>query len=354
MQLEIIESLDRLRELDVSWSKLAKTTSYPMLQHVWMLSAAEAYQDVIRLQIFAVWERSQLAGIAPLARFGNRPVADLRCIAENVGEPDAFLYSSTDALDVLISGILRSRLSLKLSNLPTDGAELRALKSNKKAGFCFERAGMGHAAQLPDTVEALETSLSKSARTLLRRKSNRAAKYGTVRFSTETLTEANSESFLNDLIRVEGCGWKGRNGTSLSHNHRLKLFFQLYLSRMAATGALRGDRMLVDDVTVAIRLSVRSGGRLYELKIGFDEAFDACSPGILLTHETLKASIREGIEAHEFLGVGEDWQRHWPLLKREQTTVRYYPLSLSGSLSLGRDASNVLSGAVRRRLGAHP
>lgn len=350
MQLEIVNSLDRLRELEVQWSKLAQTTSYPMLQHTWMLCAAEAYSDLMHLNIFAVWDGELLAGIAPLAQFGSRPMVDLRCIAENVGEPDAFLFSSPKAVEVLVSGIMRSRRALRLSNLSKDGAELLALKSDRSTAFRFERSGAGHAAQLPATVEALDASLSKSARTLLRRKKNRADKYGTVRFSTETLTEVNFESFLSDLIRVEGCGWKARNGTSLSQNERLRRFFESYIRRMAATGALRGDRMMINDVIVAIRLSVRSGGRLYELKIGFDEAYEACSPGIMLTHETLKASIEEGLHAHEFLGVGEDWQRHWPLLKTEQVTVRYYPLSLSGSLMLGKDASKILGGAGKCRL----
>ena len=98
--------------------------------------------------------------------------------------------------------------------------------------------------------------------------------------------------------------------------------------------------MKIDGATIAMRLGLRSQGRLYELKIGFDEAFQACSPGLVLTHETLKASIREGLTRHEFLGVGEEWQRHWPLRRQEDVTVRYYPLTMKGAYSLFRDFLN--------------
>ncbi|MCO5734682.1 GNAT family N-acetyltransferase [Rhizobium sp. SSA_523] len=352
MRLEIIDSVARLHAIGEAWSRLAQRTPYPMLQHRWMLSAAEAYEGQVHLQVFALWDGESLVALAPLARFHRGPAAHLQCLARDVGEPDAFLYADRAALDALVLAILRQGLALKLSHLSRDGSEYAAVKALGRGALSIERSGSGHAALLPATQAQLDEGLSKSARTMLRRKQRRAEKFGSVQFLMETLQDDNRAAFLQDLVQVEASGWKGRNKTSLSHNEGQRRFFDLYLGRMAPSGALRGDRMLIDGRTVAIRLGLRSGGRLYELKIGFDEAFEACSPGILLTHETLKASIAEGLTVHEFLGVGENWQRHWPLRRQEQVTVRRYPPSLNGACNLGRDAFAQLGGRVARALAA--
>jgi CelD/BcsL family acetyltransferase involved in cellulose biosynthesis len=340
MNLEVINNLKRLQDLEEAWSSLTASTPYPVLHHSWVLSVAEAFQDVATLQILAVWDGPRLVAVAPLSTLRQGPATEFRSLAYWIGEPDAFVFLDQAALDFLVDAIFQRGIAFRFSHLKLDGAELQALRTRRKRGLLLERAGCGHAVELPTTAAAFEDMLSKSSSTLLRRKMNRAAKFGRVEFSTETLDAENSDAFLEELVRIEGSGWKGRSGTSLSQNVQLKRFFAIYLNRMAPSGDLRGDRLKIDGVAIAIRLGLRSHGRLYELKIGFDEAFQACSPGLVLTHETLKASIREGLTLHEFLGVGEQWQRHWPLRRQEDVTVRYYPMTFTGAYSLSRDVLN--------------
>jgi CelD/BcsL family acetyltransferase involved in cellulose biosynthesis len=84
-------------------------------------------------------------------------------------------------------------------------------------------------------------------------------------------------------------------------------------------------------------MGVEHGSRIWDLRLGYDEAFSRCAPGVLLTHETLRYAVERGLEAHEFLGQAEAWERHWPCEEDEYVSMRVYPLSLIGQLSLAQD-----------------
>jgi CelD/BcsL family acetyltransferase involved in cellulose biosynthesis len=335
--LEIVRDLSRLEAIADQWSELAARRPSPMLSHEWTVAAAKAYGEKAEMAVFLLWDRARLRAAAPLAVFRNGFSRHLRFLAQDLGEPDALLFEDRQSLTALLTEIGQQGLALRLSLLPRNGDEMAILRRMRSGSLNFERPAFGHAAILPPTAAQLEEGLSKSSKTMLRRKLKRAEKFGDVSFLMEPLSVDSWQGFLKELVRVEGCGWKGRSGTSLSHNTEQREFFEHYAASKAASGKLRGYRMLIDGQTAAIRLGVVAEGTLYELKIGFDEAFQACSPGIILTHETLKAAVAEGIKVHEFLGVAEDWQRHWPLQVHERMTVRRYPLAVNGALNLTKD-----------------
>ncbi len=62
----------------------------------------------------------------------------------------------------------------------------------------------------------------------------------------------------------------------------------------------------IGDATVVARLAVEYSGRLWELKIAYDERFAKCSPGILLTHKTLRYACERGLTGHKFLGTASN------------------------------------------------
>jgi CelD/BcsL family acetyltransferase involved in cellulose biosynthesis len=88
--------------------------------------------------------------------------------------------------------------------------------------------------------------------------------------------------------------------------------------------------------------------RLWEIKIGYDEAWSRVAPGILLTHKTLQHACEEGLEALEYLGAAEGWQERWPRSVRQHDTVRFYPYTLRGGLALTGDSIGYLARASTR------
>jgi CelD/BcsL family acetyltransferase involved in cellulose biosynthesis len=115
----------------------------------------------------------------------------------------------------------------------------------------------------------------------------------------------------------------------------------------ARSAMLRMFFLRAGQKTMAARMAVEYSGELWELKIGYDEKFSACSPGIVLTHETLRWACEHGLTAHRFLGSAEPWQRWWSLELRHYQSVRLYPFSVPGSVALLRDASQLATGRLR-------
>ncbi|MFI4989047.1 MAG: GNAT family N-acetyltransferase, partial [Alphaproteobacteria bacterium] len=66
------------------------------------------------------------------------------------------------------------------------------------------------------------------------------------------------------------------------------------------------------------------------LKIGFAAEFARCSPGILLTVETIRYAARAGLRSYEFLGEVEPWISAWTPLTHPCVSFRAYPFNARG------------------------
>ncbi|MBN9245633.1 MAG: GNAT family N-acetyltransferase [Mesorhizobium sp.] len=347
--LEIIRDLPRLEAVAGPWRELAACNPAPMAGHEWAVAAAKTFGATTELAVFALWDGPRLRAVAPLGLSRVGPARRLQFLDRPLQEPDSLLFRDRAALEELVDAVAGHHRALALYGLPLDGEEEAALRGKRGGGLTLcGRPYVSHAALLPPTVAELDEQLSGNARTMLRRKLKAAQKLGAVAFSVETLDETNREAFMADLIRVEGSGWKRANGTALADLPDQRKFYEHYLELKAPGGTLRGYRMLIAGQVVAIRLGAVAGGRLYELKIGYDDAFRDCSPGMLLTHECLKAEIAEGIGVHEFLGGAEEWQKRWPLRINRHVTVRRYPLNLNGAAALAHDVFEQAGGRLRR------
>jgi hypothetical protein len=71
------------------------------------------------------------------------------------------------------------------------------------------------------------------------------------------------------------------------------------------------------------------------------------SPGIHLTHETLRWASEHGLEGCEFLGSEEDWQHTWPVEVHPYCSIVLYPWTLHGVLGTLNTAYTVARGRLR-------
>jgi CelD/BcsL family acetyltransferase involved in cellulose biosynthesis len=143
--------------------------------------------------------------------------------------------------------------------------------------------------------------------------------------------------YLEEFFRIEASGWKGRAGTAALCNPHAHQCYCDYARSATQLGTLRLFFLKIDGKAIAGRIAVEHGKRLWELKIAYDEAYSKCMPGIILTHETLRYAVERGLEAYEFLGQAEAWERHWPCEEDEYVSMRVYPFTLIGQLSLAQD-----------------
>jgi CelD/BcsL family acetyltransferase involved in cellulose biosynthesis len=143
--------------------------------------------------------------------------------------------------------------------------------------------------------------------------------------------------FLEELFLLEAAGWKGRSGTAILSSNVKAQFYRQYARTAAEEGILRMFRLKIGGKTAAARMAVVHGGRMWGLRIAYDEALSECAPGILLAHEMMRHAVGEGLDAFEFLGRAEDWERLWPCQEHHYRSVKVYPCSVSGGLSVLQD-----------------
>jgi CelD/BcsL family acetyltransferase involved in cellulose biosynthesis len=150
-------------------------------------------------------------------------------------------------------------------------------------------------------------------------------------------------------MRIEACSWKGEAGTALVHDEQRAEFFRQYANIACEQGILRLCFLDLGEQAVAMQIAVQSAGALWLLKIGYDPAFSAASPGMLLMRETIRYSVEQGLARYEFLGKSEAWTDVWTKEKHECVSVQIYPFRPRGMLALGLNGAASLTQALKRR-----
>lgn len=363
--VDVVSTAAQFDTLRAEWNALAERHANPLLRHEWFAAAidAEGEED---LRIFTARRHGVLSAVVPLRLERHGSAHRLIAIDHFLFEPQRLLHSDPAALSALLDAVWRERLPVFLPRLEFDGPERGlidagglALLARKGVTIRVGRRGAGiiisgrdgsRHAPLADTWERFEQGMRASSRSKIRRKLKLAQRSGAVDFAAVTPTTANLSELLAEVFRVEAAGWKGRARTSIAADDRMRAFMSSYARRATELGTLRLFFLRIGAETAAVRLAVAHGRRLWELKIGYDEKFSQCSPGLLLTNDTLKYAHDAGLAALEFLGARETWHETWPTEDRELSKVLLVPLSVRSLWSLGYHLAAAAGRKTRRRL----
>ncbi len=177
----------------------------------------------------------------------------------------------------------------------------------------------------------------------------RGEKEGGVRTQIISPRPEEVDSLLDIAFEIEARSWKGAAGTALVHDRLRGGFLREYARRASAAGTMRIALLRIGDVAAAMQVAVEEGGRWWLLKIGFDPALAACSPGVLLLAETLRHAVRCDLAGYEFLGTVEPWTRVWTEQERACVSVRVYPFGIGGMAALATDATRALFRRLRKQ-----
>jgi CelD/BcsL family acetyltransferase involved in cellulose biosynthesis len=81
---------------------------------------------------------------------------------------------------------------------------------------------------------------------------------------------------------------------------------------------------------MAFDFAIEEDGRHYLLKTGFDPAYRALSPGMLLRLEMIERAFALGLRSYEFLGADEPWKLDWTRSLREHVELKAFAPSAAG------------------------
>lgn len=351
--LETVCDTQALIRLAEPWNALAAGFANPFLRHECAVACAQSFCDH-GIVVLAVRSGGSLRAVAPFRVIRRAGVKRLEMITRIFGEPTGFLFSDEAALSELLDAMLGCGQPLMLGRLSSDGPEMRMLRDKlgtRRMLRTTAREDSSLWVELPGTWGELEKGMSSSRLSYIRRKRRRAERLGQIEFSAFAPEEAAVEPLLDQAFRIEAANWKGRNGTAILLNPVSRRFFTLYCRAAAREGMLRLFFLKIGGEAAAMRMAVVNAGRLWEIKIGYDERFHDCSPGVLLTHETLHYCCDAGLAGFEFLGLAEEWEHAWTERVHHYTSLNLHPPSIGGVLSLSQDTGWTLAkgalGALR-------
>ena len=353
--MAVLRSIPQLESLAAEWNSLADRAGHALLRHEWFLSAAHTLHAHDALMVVANRDASgRLCGVAPLVATNSHGPARMELLGASVlHEPAGFLCADADAQASLLESVFELGQPMVLQRIvPESVPSIPAGRSASKRGLLMSRpapACLGVEFDASD-VPYLE-SLSGKLRYDLRRARTRAEASGGTKFEAIAPTRTELDSLFDEFLVVEAAGWKGRRGSALAANSKLRAFFRFYCERTAEEGTLRMFRLLVGGKPVAVQMAVEMYRRLWVLKIGYDESMARCSPGLLLTGDAIRYAFDRGLQSYEFLGAIEPWEERWRPRRREHQFLLFYPWTVAGCIGVSIDAVGAGWRQVKRAAG---
>ena len=343
--MRIVHSLAELDRLEPHWERLM--TGNPVERLAYRRAWAAGLEDSQRLNVLVV-ERAGETAIAPLVVNRGWP-GWLTLLAAEMYEILDFLYGDEEVLRTLMRAVARTGRPLFLRRLRADSPSVEAIGAAYRArGVVLRRAAIGAPWIALDRSWAdPESHLNSGRRSDLRRARRNAEKCGRVEAEILAPDALAVPALVEEAFRVEAAGWKGAKGSALALDPIRGPFFRRYAQAAAEQGILRVCFLHVGGRTAAAQIAVDNGERFSLLRAGYDEEFSRCSPGMLLTAESIRYAAQRGLSSYEFNGEVEPWTALWTSQVHACCSIRAYPFSPRGLAALAADGWRALAGRIR-------
>ena len=351
---EIICDYKTLATLKHSWERLTAQAQSPFCSYEWTVAAAKSFYPPDSLRVVVTQTGGKVDAIAPLVvcnqkRFKHLEIAG----ASALDEPSVLLYAHEEVLPNLVKALVRMKLPVYLNKTVTAApvaAQLRAL-ARKYFSVMIARAAAPTAfVPIEGSWDEFCRSLTSRRRYDLKRAMKRANAFGEVKADVFAPRPEALETALDKAFNVEAAGWKGRGGSALCQNRPLGNFFRTYTKSACAQGILRLGFLYIDGKSVAMLIGLECHNRFWVLKVGYDEAYSRCSPGILLINASIQYAFEQKLCSYEFLGSDEQWLHMWARgNRRNHVSFGLFPPGLAGWGTLGRDVARWGAAKFRSR-----
>jgi CelD/BcsL family acetyltransferase involved in cellulose biosynthesis len=329
-RIEVVNALDPLVD---EWRDLAERAhASPFLYPGWFQAWWPAFGSG-KFQAVTARRGAMLVGLVPMQlRRGvwgaptnaHTPGFDLLAVDEEILQALAEAVFSRGARVVAI-GPLDAR-----------GAAIQMLGDAARAsGYhsVVRPAGRAPYLRLVGGLGPHERSLSRNLRHDVQRRMRRLCEAGTVSVQVSDGSE-DLHQLLEEGLRVEQRGWKGKRGTAIASDPRTKQFYTALAGWAASAGWLRLAFLRLDGRPIAFQLDLEVRPAYYSLKIGYDPEYERFSPGKLLAYTMLSRAVAAGSSTYELLGTDEPWKDRWTDDGHERLALRAFSSSPAGRLAL--------------------
>ena len=321
--------------LGEQWTSLCRDSDADnvFLSWDWVETWWEVFGPTKELAVATAHDGSNLVGVAPLYRWraggpGRPGVLRLLGSGDSVS-PDYLSFVTRRGYEVpatvaLLEHVLRpgGAKALDMSDTPEDAPLLRLLASNSGArqwSWSVAQCSECPYAVLPNRWEDYEGGLTRNMRSNLRRRTRKLMGELGARVLRWHATEQ-IDAGVAELARLHRLRWTGRAERYGFSDAGYLAFHRRIAERFAAHGWLRLYGLEVDGAVIAAWYGYRYGDVLYYYQSGFDPAWYAHSPGMVLKATVIREAIEEGVKELDLLKGAHPYKRSWA--DRSRRTVR--------------------------------
>ena len=289
MQVRLVPTADVDAGFVDGWHRLAaRSEPNPFFEPQAVLPAARHLSggdDVALLVAEHGGEMSFLAPVRRQRRFQRVPVPTVATWAHDycfLGTPLATADPSEAAAAVghVAAACRRDGWWLGLSVLGTEGCVAESLRRHRAVTLREWDRAVVHRRAVADYVDARISG--RHRKNLRRQQRNLAEHLGEEVRLVDSAARGELDHAIDELLRIEASGWKGRAGTAMAGIAGHAEFFRAMCRSFAETGQLEVWLYGSRDRVVAAQCNIRSGGTVFHFKIAYDESFRRFSPGTIL------------------------------------------------------------------------
>ena len=133
---------------------------------------------------------------------------------------------------------------------------------------------------------SLLSTISKERRKELNRRRRRLSE--ALGGSVQLVDRAQDPSAVDDFLRLEASGWKGRDGDAIALRPDTTQWFRSVCENFASLGRLHMLSLEAAGQTVAMQCCLRSGRDVFLFRVGHAAEFNAYGPGVLVIVEAVE------------------------------------------------------------------
>ncbi|HET8541366.1 MAG TPA: GNAT family N-acetyltransferase [Anaeromyxobacter sp.] len=152
-------------------------------------------------------------------------------------------------------------------------------------------------------------------------------------------TPAEAPHAMDDLLRLHRLRWAEDGGSEGIPSPGVEAFHREVAPLLAARGWLRLYRLLVDGKAIAAVYGIELGRRFYYYQSGYDPAWSARSPGLVLVGRTVEDAYARGVEDYDFLRGTEAYKLDWATDRRDTLTLRLSAPTLRAGAATAADGA---------------
>ena len=295
-RVAVLRGTQASAEIVAAWDDLSANALEPNpFYESWMLRPALEWLAAGRdISLVTVWAGGKLGALLPLERKANYkglPVRMLRSWRHRhcmLCTPLVRSEGAQSYVAALIEWLRHATAVVELDYLPADGPVYRLLNTMLPAAQVWEGYERALLRRAKDADSYIATEVPRRYYQDVRRCERRLAERGTV--AHLTLRAGDSiERWLEDLMRLEAGGWKGKNGSALASNEANRRFAAEIYHGAFRRGRLHMVGVDLDGKPLSRCSSILAGDGGYAFKTAYDEAFSRYSPGIIAEIDRIRA-----------------------------------------------------------------